>query len=115
MSVILGLAIETGKRLCAMDRRSSTPPSQAFPSGRRLAVGVWVAAVLAVFMTLAPGAAEACSKQHASGGITSSVDMANKTTHVAQASAVSVSNMGVAAPGPYCCGVGGHCSTAGCV
>lgn len=101
--------IETRKSLCVMYGQSSTAQPQAFLRGRRLAAIAWAAAVLAVFMMLVPGAAEACSKRHVSGGITRSVNIAHKTTHVAQVTAVSVSTIGVATRDVHCCGIGGHC------
>jgi hypothetical protein len=72
----------------------------------------WAAAVLVVFMTLLPSAAEACPKHHESGRITGSVTIAHKTMHVAQVTAVLVSKTGVAIRGTHCCGVCGH--GAGC-
>jgi hypothetical protein len=105
-------AIITRKRLRLMDSRSSAAQSRTFP-GRRLAVVAWAAAVLVVFMTLVPGAAEACPKHHESSGITGSVTIAHKTMHVAQVTAVLVSKTGVAIRGTHCCcGVCGH--GAGC-
>jgi len=100
-----------------MDDRSSVAQSQAYP-GHRLAVIVWAVAVLTVLMTLMPNVAEACPKQHTSSGITGSVTIRLKTTHVAEVTAVSASKIGVATRGAHCCGVCGHgtgCASGCCV
>lgn len=116
MSAVLERAIflRRSKRLRAMCRQLRTTRLRGMCSGHRRSTIMWLATVVAMFMTLATGAAQACSKQSLHGSVTGSVGVADGAMRVAQVTAVMVSNSAASVRGMPCCVKSDHCSSVGC-